>query len=140
MELPRSPIARLLQQAGQFVLGLVAFAALTALCFWLDFRVVSAAFAYLILTVLLSLGLAFVPLVALSFIAVGALNYFFVPPIFSFRIEYTEDIITLTAFLVTSLIVAGLVTRRKRVEQALQRSEAYLAEAQRISHTGSWAF
>jgi PAS domain S-box-containing protein len=28
---------------------------------------------------------------------------------------------------------------RKRVEQALQQSEAYLAEAQRLSHTGSWA-
>ena len=140
MELPRSPIAGSLQEAGQLLFGLVAFAALTALCFWLDFRVVSAAFAYLILIVLLSLGLPFGPLVALSVVAVGALNYFFVPPIFSFRIDYPEDIVTLAAFLVTSLIVAGLVTRRKRVEQALQRSEAYLAEAQRISHTGSWAF
>ena len=29
---------------------------------------------------------------------------------------------------------------RKRVEEALQRSEAYLAEAQRLSHTGSFAY
>jgi PAS domain S-box-containing protein len=29
---------------------------------------------------------------------------------------------------------------RKRAEEALKRSEAYLAEAQRLSHTGSWAF
>jgi PAS domain S-box-containing protein len=29
---------------------------------------------------------------------------------------------------------------RKRAEQALQRSEAYLAEAQRLSQTGSWAW
>jgi PAS domain S-box-containing protein len=29
---------------------------------------------------------------------------------------------------------------RKRAEQALRQSEAYLAEAQRLSHTGSWAF
>jgi PAS domain S-box-containing protein len=29
---------------------------------------------------------------------------------------------------------------RKRIEEALRRSEAYLAEAQRLSHTGSWAF
>jgi PAS domain S-box-containing protein len=28
---------------------------------------------------------------------------------------------------------------RKRVEEALRRSEAYLGEAQRLSHTGSWA-
>jgi len=29
---------------------------------------------------------------------------------------------------------------RKRAEQALRRSEAYLADAQRLSHTGSWAY
>jgi PAS domain S-box-containing protein len=32
------------------------------------------------------------------------------------------------------------ITERKRAEEALRRSEAYLAEAQRLSHTGTWAF
>jgi PAS domain S-box-containing protein len=31
------------------------------------------------------------------------------------------------------------LTERKRAEEALRRSEAYLAEAQRLSHTSSWA-
>jgi PAS domain S-box-containing protein len=31
------------------------------------------------------------------------------------------------------------ITERKRAEEALRRSEAYLAEGQRMSHTGSWA-
>jgi len=31
------------------------------------------------------------------------------------------------------------VTERKRDEEALQRSESYLAEAQKLTHTGSWA-
>jgi PAS domain S-box-containing protein len=31
------------------------------------------------------------------------------------------------------------ITERKRAEDELRRSEAYLAEAQRLSHTGSWA-
>jgi PAS domain S-box-containing protein len=31
------------------------------------------------------------------------------------------------------------ITERKRTEEALRRSEAYLAEAQRLTHTGSWA-
>src|SRR6266849_6263371 len=36
---------------------------------------------------------------------------------------------------------AGIdVTERKRAEQALGQSEAYLAEAQRLSQTGSWAW
>jgi PAS domain S-box-containing protein len=36
--------------------------------------------------------------------------------------------------------VASDLTDRKRAEQALQRSESYLAEAQRLSHTGSWGW
>jgi PAS domain S-box-containing protein len=32
------------------------------------------------------------------------------------------------------------ITDRKRAEEALRTSEAYLAEAQRLSHTGSWAW
>jgi PAS domain S-box-containing protein len=32
------------------------------------------------------------------------------------------------------------ITERKQSEEALRQSEAYLAEAQRLSHTGSWAW
>jgi PAS domain S-box-containing protein len=32
------------------------------------------------------------------------------------------------------------LTERKRAEQALRKNEAYLAESQRLTHTGSWAF
>jgi PAS domain S-box-containing protein len=40
-------------------------------------------------------------------------------------------------------LVSGAVrdiSERKRAEEALRRSEAYLAEAQRLTHTGSWAW
>jgi PAS domain S-box-containing protein len=36
--------------------------------------------------------------------------------------------------------IATDIDDRKRAEQALSRSEAYLAEAQKLSHTGSWAY
>src|SRR5438477_5917091 len=39
-------------------------------------------------------------------------------------------------------LVSGAVrdiTERKRAEEALRRSEGYLAEAQKLTHTGSWA-
>jgi PAS domain S-box-containing protein len=32
------------------------------------------------------------------------------------------------------------ITERKRTEEVLQQSEAYLSEGQRLTHTGSWAF
>src|SRR5467141_4611626 len=36
--------------------------------------------------------------------------------------------------------LAGIAIQRKLAEAARQESEAYLAEAQRLSHTGSWAW
>ena len=36
--------------------------------------------------------------------------------------------------------LAGVAIERKLIQDALRRSEAYLAEAQRLTHTGSWAF
>jgi formate hydrogenlyase transcriptional activator len=39
-----------------------------------------------------------------------------------------------------AIFAARDITERKRAEDALRASEAYLAEAQRLSHTGSWAW
>jgi PAS domain S-box-containing protein len=36
--------------------------------------------------------------------------------------------------------LAGVAIERKLIQEALRRSEAYLAEAQRLTHTGSWAY
>src|SRR6266480_1006263 len=36
--------------------------------------------------------------------------------------------------------LAGIAIQRKLAERARRESEAYLAEAQRLSHTGSWAW
>src|ERR1700731_1792791 len=37
------------------------------------------------------------------------------------------------------MVLSEDITQRKRAEEALQRSEAYLAEAQKLTQTGSWA-
>ena len=44
-----------------------------------------------------------------------------------------------TGELVEYVGTAADVTDREQAEQALRRSEAYLADAQRLTHTGSWA-
>src|SRR5262245_947186 len=109
MAITRSPITRLLYETVRFLFGLVALAALTALCFWLDFGLVSTAFTYLILIVVLSLAVAFIPLVVLSFIVVGCLNFFFAPSIFCFCVDYPAYITTIAAFFITSFLIHTLV-------------------------------
>ena len=137
----------LLREAGCLLLGLVSLAAVTGLYFWLDVPLVAAAFTYWVVLVLLSLVSNFSSLIVLSFIGVGCLNYFFTPPIYSFRVDYPQDLITLSAFVITLLVINFLVTRvrdanqrlevtnkalrfenveRKQAEQALRESEARL--------------
>jgi PAS domain S-box-containing protein len=120
----------LLHEAGYLSLGLVSLATVTGLYFWLNVPLVTAAFTYLLVLVLLSLLGSLSSLVVLSFIAVCFLNYFFAPPIYSFRIDYAQDLITISAFLVTSFVVNFLVTRARverrnhmRAQEALRQSE-----------------
>jgi len=108
-----------LHDVAVLLVGVIALAAVTGLYFWLDWPLVTAALTYLTVVVLASLVGSYPSLVALSLIAVGCLNYFFTPPIFSFRVDYPQDVIALVAFLITSLIVTGLV-RRVRSEQGKQ--------------------
>src|ERR1700730_6977691 len=119
MGMRRSPSTRLFHETVHLLFGLIALALLTWVCFWLDFRLVSTAFTYLILIVLLSLAGSFIPLTALCIIAIGCLNFFFAPPTFSFHIDYQEDITTIAAFLITSLIVIGLIRRMRAAKDEL---------------------
>jgi PAS domain S-box-containing protein len=107
----------------------------TGLYFWLDVPLVATAFTYLVVLVLLSLVSSFSSLVVLSFIGVCCLNYFFAPPIYSFRVDYPQDLSTISAFVITSFIVNFLVTRVrvenvecKRAEEALRESKYKLRQ------------
>ena len=110
----------LLREAGYLLLGLVSLATVTGLYFWLDVPLVAAAFTYLFVLVLLSLVSSLSSLIVLSFVAVGCLSYFFAPPIYSFRVDSPRDIITISAFVITSFVVNFLVTRVRDANQRLE--------------------
>src|ERR1700693_5922167 len=126
---------RLLLEAGYLLLGLVSLGTVTGLYFWLDVPLIAAAFTYLAVLVLLSLVSNLSSLIVLSLIGVGCPSYFFAPPIYSFRVDYPQDLITISAFVITSFVVNFLVTRvraeqreRKRAGQALRESEYKLRQ------------
>jgi signal transduction histidine kinase len=105
-----------LHEAKYLLLGLVTLATVTGLCFWLDAPLASAAFAYLVVLVLLSLITNFSSLIVLSLIGVCCLSYFFAPPIHSFRVDNPRDLTTITAFVISSLIV-NLLVMKVRAQQ-----------------------
>src|SRR5260370_42381970 len=81
-------------------------------------------------------------LVSSAAIAIAAslcLGYFFAPPPSSAGMDKPLDIAALVTFLATAAIITRLISRMQQLTQELRRREAYLAEAQRLTHTGSWA-
>jgi PAS domain S-box-containing protein len=123
--------ATLRRSAVQCFLGTIALALVTLACFRLEAGLATTAFVYLIVIVLLSLRGSFFVSAILSIVAVVALNYFFSPPIFNFRVDYPLDVVLVVAFLLTSLIVTGLVGR------VLQQTEAALAAQARAEQAES---
>jgi PAS domain S-box-containing protein len=117
------------------LLGLVSLATVTSLYFSLDVPLVAAAFTYLIVLVLLSLVSNLAALIVLSFIAVGCLSYFFAPPIYSFRVDYPQDLITISAFTITSFVVNFLVTRVRVEQRDLMRTREALRESERSARS-----
>src|ERR1700681_3657761 len=100
-------------------------------------------------------------------LALLAFHYYLVPPINSFTWKHDlfavgiSEVPRLVLFFITSLFVALMISAQrkatetlrrsrddlqvaiedqKRIEAALRRSEAYLAESQHLSHTSSWAW
>jgi PAS domain S-box-containing protein len=119
----------LLRKAGYLLLGVVSLATVTGLYFWLEVPLVAAASTYLVVLVLLSLlGSNLATLIVLSFIGVGCLNYFFAPPIYGLRVDYPQDLITISAFVITSFVVNFLATR-VRGEQEARRDANQKLEA-----------
>jgi PAS domain S-box-containing protein len=112
--------SRLSHAVGHFLVGLFALAILSLLCIWLRFTPASAALLFLIVIVLLSLTASFFGAAALSFVAVALFAHFFAPRMLSFRVDHTEDIVTVMAFLITSFTVTSLVKqlRARRDESA----------------------
>jgi signal transduction histidine kinase len=107
----------------------------------------AVALVYLTIVAVVSLTGDLVSSAAVAIAASMCLWYFFAPPPSSARIDRPLDVAALVTFLATAVIITRLISKMHRLthelqrrEETLRRSEAYLAEAQKLSHTGSWAW
>ena len=105
------------------LVGLVTF-----ICYGLGLNVTATGFLYLVIVVLQSLFGDYVASAIVSLIADLCLNFFFVPPIFSFRVSDSSDIWALIAFLITGLVITRLMTevRQQAETSEVQRHEMKL--------------
>lgn len=94
----------------------------TLICYALRLDLTVTAFLYLIIVVLQSLIGDFVSSAVVSVIADLCLNFFFAPPLFSFRVSDSSDLWALIAFLITGLVITRLTTK---VRKEMQVSEVH---------------
>jgi PAS domain S-box-containing protein len=128
----RSRIGLLRHLSALWVSGAIALALATWACFLLGLSSATVACVYLVIIVLLSLMDSFATAVIFPVIAVGCLDFFFLPPLFAFEVANPLDLTTLSAFLITSVVITSLVRRLRRLGQA-HRDQARLLDLTRDS-------
>jgi PAS domain S-box-containing protein len=109
-----------------WLVGIAALSLATWVCFKLDVNSATTGFVYLIIIVFLSLWDSFLSSAIFSIFAVGALNYYFVEPIFSFQVTYGRDVPLLGTFCLTSFVITGLVRRTRLSAETLERQAQLL--------------
>jgi PAS domain S-box-containing protein len=115
----RDKTSQIRRFAAQCIFGGIALALVTFVGFRLGADVDTAAFAYLIVIVLLSLMGSFIASAALSIVAVACLDYFFAAPLFSFHVGSRDEVRAMIGFLTAAIIVTGLTAKvRKMAEEA----------------------
>jgi signal transduction histidine kinase len=116
--------------AAECSVAILALASLTVLCDRLHLNLTTAGLLYVIVVVLVSRLGSIVSSVVASIIATLCLA-FLAPPPYSFRVDDPLDYVAITAFLVASLTIAGLVSKvRKQAEDALSTVSYKVIEAE----------
>src|ERR1700683_3989653 len=115
--------------------GALAAVALSTWLGWrLQFGLATTGSIYLVVVVVTAVYSGFWTATAISVVAVSCLNYFFVPPIFTFTVTSAEDKVALCVFEFTALVVSRLsdtANLRAAEANAERRDSERLYEAAR---------
>ncbi len=110
----------------EFAWGSAVVALITALC-WVGrpfLALADQAMVYLLGVLFVSARFSRGPALLVSLLSVAALNFFFVPPFYTFAVSDARYVITFAVMLVTGLLVSRLTLRvREQAESARQREQ-----------------
>src|SRR5258706_142489 len=106
------------KSATQFLLGTIGLALITVAAVVLELQPGAVSLLYLIVVVFVSLRSGFVSSVAVSLVAVGCLQYHFVPLFSPAGARNPLAIVATAAFLITAWVVTAMVARVRKLMEA----------------------
>jgi two-component system sensor histidine kinase KdpD len=115
MAIPMTEKRSWIQLLAQCAVGCAAIAASTFVSYRLHFPLATAGFIFLIVVVIVALVYGIWQATLISLVAASCLNYFFIPPIFSFAVADERDWIALVSFQICALLVSRLSSREQRM-------------------------
>jgi two-component system sensor histidine kinase KdpD len=113
--------------------GVAAVALLTFCAFRLHLNLSTAGSLYFLIVVMVAVVWGFWEASVTSLIAVNCLNYFFVPPVLTWRVSDPQDWVALAAFEITALTVSRLSTRAQGKARAEARQRAEVEKLYELS-------
>ena len=119
---------RFWRSAAQCLLGGIAMALVTLVCFRFNVSVTTAALLYLIVVVLASLTGSFVLSAVVSIIAILCLDYFFTAPRFNIDATLLEplNLVAVITFLGTALVITSLMAKGRKSFEVLREQARLL--------------
>jgi signal transduction histidine kinase len=118
------------RSTAECLVASLALILLTVVFYRLHFNLATASLLYVIVIVLLSRVASFVSSIVASVVAALCLAHL-APPAYSFRVDDPLDYVAIAAFMVTSFIIASLVSRvRKQAQEALSSVSYKVIEAE----------
>jgi signal transduction histidine kinase len=120
---------------AQSVIACLVLASLTVVCYRLHLNIATAWLLYVIVVVFLARAGNFASSIVASIIAALCLAHL-APPAYSFRVDDPLDDVAITAFLITSLVIARLVSKlREMRDEAVSSVNRKLIEAEEKERT-----
>ena len=115
MAIPLTEKRSWVQLLMQCTAGCAAIAASTFVAYKLHCPLSTVGFTYLLVVVGVALAYGIWQATFVSLIAVSCLNYFFIPPIFTFEVADERDWVALVSFQICALLVSRLSSREQRM-------------------------
>lgn len=132
-ELPRARERYRLLEYGIVVAAMLAVSVLNIILNPLV-GVHATALIYLLAVVLLGLFVQRGPVLLAALLSAVVWDYFFLPPVFAFRVSHFEDALLLGMYFVVA-ITLGQLTTRIRAQQEAERNAQIIAESERLGKT-----